>query len=213
MARLAPAKVRAAALSLLLLGACSSSDDWITVEGSAPLDRIVLSPSGEAAVHARPDVELRELVSMEPFLDMGLRPGMTAGEAESLLGEPDYVATESNGRDQVFGYRSTSGVVEIVKQHVSSEGSEVDRWFVRSQPEHCMDLIDRRIVRQLQDLERFPRAMRLLVGPEQTGVVSIYFEDEHSCSKIWWLAEDPGVDLPGGDRCRPGHRCLQLCAW
>lgn len=96
---------------------------------------------------------------------------------------------------EVFGYRSPSGTFEIVKQHVSSEGSEVDRWFVRSQPEHCMELIDPRIVRQLRDLERFPRAMRL-VGPEQTGLVSIYFEDEQSCSTIWWLAEGPGAE-PG----------------
>lgn len=191
MAHLAPTKVRVAALSLLLVGALACRGDWVTVDGSAPLDRIVVSPSGEAAVHAQPDVELQELVSIAPFLEMGIRPGMTAEEAESLLGAPDYVATEANGRDEVFGYRSSAGAVEIVKQHVSSEGSEVDRWFVRSQPEHCMELIDPRIVRQLRDLENFPRAMRLLVGPTQTGLVSIDFEDEESCSKIWWLAESP----------------------
>lgn len=191
MTDLASTKARVAALSLLVLGVLSCRGDWVTVDGSAPLDRIILSPSGEAAVHAQPDVELQELVSIEPFLKTGLRPGMTAEEAESLLGAPDYVTTENNGQDEVFGYRSSAGAVEIVKQHVSSEGSEVDRWFVRFQPEHCMELIDPRILWQLRDLERFPRAMRLLVGPAQTGLVSVDFEDEESCSRIWWLAESP----------------------
>jgi len=184
-------RVRVAAFSLLFVGVLSCSGEWVTVDATPPLDRIILSPSGEAAVYARPEVELQDLVSIRPFLEMGLRPGMTAEEAEALLGSPDYVATERNGQDEVFGYESPSGAFEIVKQHVSSEGSEVDRWFVRFQPRHCMELINPRILRQLRDLEPFPRAMRLLVGPDQTGVVSIYFEDERSCSKIWWLAESP----------------------
>jgi hypothetical protein len=178
----------------LFAGLLSCSGDWVTVDASAPLDRIILSPSGEAAVHARPEEELQELISIKPFLEMGLRPGMTGEEAEELLGPPDYVATERNGQDEVFGYRSPTGAFEVVKQHVSSEGSEVDRWFVRFQPVRCMDLIDPRVVEQLQDLDPFPRSMRLLVGPEQTGVVSIYFEGETSCSKIWWLAESPPSD-------------------
>lgn len=198
MTRLVPTRIRAAAaaaaLSLLLLGTISCSSEWITVEGKGPVDRIVLSPSGEAAVYAQPNVKLQELVAIDFFLGMGLRPGMTAKEAEALLGSPDYVTAERNGQDQVFGYRSSSGSLEIVRQHVSSEGREAVRWFLRAQPKNCMELIDPRIVQQLQDLEHFPGRMRLLVGPEQTGVVSIYFEDELSCSQIWWLAEEE----PGG---------------
>lgn len=191
MAHPALIRLQVAALLFLFAGVLSCSSEWVTVDATPPLDRIILSPSGEAAVHARPEVELQDLVSIRPFLEKGLRPGMTAEEAEALFGSPDYVSTERNGQDEVFGYESSSGVFEIVKQHVSSEGSEVDRWFVRIQPKQCMELINPGILSQLRDLEPFPRAMRLLVGPEQIAAVSIYFENERSCSEIWWLAESP----------------------
>jgi hypothetical protein len=192
MIHLAPInKVRAAALSLISIGVLSCSGEWVTVAANAPLDQIVLSPSGEASVHARPEVGLQELVFIRPFLEAGLRPGMTAEEAEAVLGAPDYIATERNGQDEVFGYESSAGAFEIVKQSVSSEGSEVDRWFLRHQPQDCMRMINPLILQQLRALERFPRQMRLLVGPDQIGLVSIEFEDEQSCSRIWWLGESP----------------------
>jgi len=143
-------------------------------------------------VHAQPEVELQDLVSIKPFLEEGLRPGMTSAEAATLLGPPDFITTERNGQDGVFGYEFAAGAFEIVKQHVSSERSEVDRWFLRYRPDNCMAMINPHVLQQLRALERFPRQITLLVGPDQVGLVSIDFEDEQTCSKIWWLEESPG---------------------
>lgn len=193
MAHSAPTKTRVAAISLLLVVGvmASCSGEWVTVAGTDPLDRMIISPSGEAFLHAQPEVELPELVSIRPFLEKGLRPGMTSSEAVTLLGPPDFIATERNGQDEVFGYDCAAGVFEIVKQHVASEGSEVDRWFLRHLPDDCMAMINPKILKQLRALERFPRQITVLVGPDQMGLVSIDFEDEQTCSKIWWLEEGP----------------------
>lgn len=189
MAHLAPSKHVVAALSLLVVGLMSCSGEWITVAATDPLDHIVISPLGEAFVHAKPGVELQELVSTEPFVEMGLRPGMTAKEAASLIGPPDFAITEQHGQVEVFGYRSSGGVFEIVKQHVASEGTEVDRWFLRYRPTECMKLVDPVLLGQLRSLQPFPEQATVFAEPNQEGVVKIEFESDRSCSKVWWLQE------------------------
>jgi len=174
-----------------LLGVLACTGDWVTVDAAAPLDRIVLSPLGEAFVHAQPGVELDELVSTAPFREKNLRPGMTADEVAAVLGEPDYLGRERGGSDEVFGFHAESGDFEVIKQHVSSEGTEVDRWFVRYRPRDCAPLVDPRLLRQIESLDSFPSKVTVLAGSDGEDAASLRFDEQHSCSAIWWLSAAP----------------------
>lgn len=191
IAHLTPAKAQLVALSLLFVGSTgiSCSGEWVRVAATAPLDHIIVSPSGEAFAHAQPGVELQTLVSVKPFRDMGLQPGMNAEEAAKLLGQPHFVATERNGQDEIFGYDYSMGAFEIVKQHVASEGTEVDRWFLRHRPEECMELLAPALLAELRKLETFPEQVTVFAEPNQEGVAKVEFEGDHSCSRVWWLQE------------------------
>ncbi len=179
--------------------------DFETIQASDPLIRIEFGPSGgflqrelpEAYLHAQPGVNLQELVPLQPFLENGLWPGMTVQDATSVLGQPDYTTTDYGGRDDVFGFKITRGTVEVVMQHVSSEGAEVDRWFLRYRPENCNSVVHPLVLQQLRALDRFPDAATVFADRDDSGVAKIEFTPERNCSRIWWLQRGETELEPG----------------
>jgi hypothetical protein len=184
-------KVTLPILALCLLGSAlvSCSPDPVTLAATHPLERIVISPV-ETLLYAESGVHLHELVSTEPFREKNLKPGMTAAEVAKILGEPDYLSEDREGRDGVFGFHAEMGDFEVVKQHVSSEGIEVDRWFLRYRPRDCTSLLDPRVLRQVQNLEPFPRRVTVFSGSGRRGTAILEFDEERTCSAVWWLQQD-----------------------
>jgi len=191
MMRPVRAKRCCVALTILLLGnaLASCSRDPVTLTATDPLDRIVIRPSGERLLYAQSGLKLRDIVSTEPFVEQGLRPGMTLTEVVRLLGKPDSLTHDRDGRDEVFGFEVSSGTFEVVKQHVSSEGAEVDRWFLRYRPQDCAALVDPRLFDQVRNLKPFPHEVALFAGPDHEEVAVLELDDERTCTTIWWLRE------------------------
>jgi hypothetical protein len=191
MIRPVPANRFLVALTILLLGnsLVSCSAEPVTLAASEPLERIVLRPPDETLLYARPGLKLSDIVSTEPFVERGLRPGMSVTQVVRLLGQPDFLTHDRDGRDQVFGFESASGAFEVVKQHVSSEGAEVDRWFLRYRPKNCEALVDPRLLDQVRNLEPFPDEVTLFAGPDREQVAVLGFDDERTCTTIWWLRD------------------------
>lgn len=179
-------------LALGASAACSSEESRVVAR--APLDYIEVNSLGEAWVHTEPRTDLEELVSVEPLRTAGLYPGITAEEAETLLGATDFVTTEHSGRDQIFGYHSSGDTLEIVKQHVASEGFEGDRWFLRYRPSNCIERVSPLLLEQLQSLlNPFPSSVAVVGEPiDQEGLIKIEFRNRNSCSQIWWLSDGIG---------------------
>ena len=178
-------------LSVCLFGSAlaSCSPNPVTLTAEKPLERIVVSQI-ETLLYAEPGTHLSDLISIEPFRTKNLRPGMTAREVEKFLGAPDYRSKERKGRDEVFGFHTKSGAIELIKQHVASEGVAIDRWFLRHRPQDCAPLVDPRLLRQVQDLEPFPREVILFSGLDRRGMAILEFNKERACTAIWWLQQD-----------------------
>lgn len=189
---LAPApKSSFAALVLCILGStlASCSPDPVKLTATEPLELIVISHV-ETLLYTESGVSLDDVVSTEPFQRNNLRPGMTATEVAAILGEPDYLDEERQGRDEVFGFQTEDGNFEVIKQHVSSEGVEVDRWFLRYRPRDCASLVDPRLLEQVQNLEPVPSEVTVFSGLGRKGKAILEFDQEHACSAIWWLQQD-----------------------
>lgn len=196
MLALAP-RSRFAALALCILGAvlASCNPEPVTLTATAPLERIVTSER-ETLLYAESGVRLDEVVSTEPFRQENLRPGMTVTEVAAILGEPDYLDDHRQGRDEVFGFETEEGNFEVIKQHVSSEGSEVDRWFLRYRPRDCASLVDPRLLEQLQNLGHTPSEVTVFSGLGRKGKAILEFDEEPACSAIWWLQQDEAESGP-----------------
>lgn len=74
-----------------------------------------------------------------------------------------------------------------MKQHVSSEGAELDRWFLRYRPQDCAALLDPRLHDQVRNLEPFPDEVTLFAGCDHEEVAVLEFNAERTCTTIWWL--------------------------
>lgn len=119
---------------LMLFGILSCAccgGKYIVLQAEHPLSQVRIHSSGEVVIEPGEGIGLSDLVDLKPFRDLGLRPGQPIEEVEGLLGPPETFGYSREGRDEVFGYERDFGTIEIVKQHVSSEGTEVDRWFLR----------------------------------------------------------------------------------
>lgn len=171
------------------IGLMSCSSDPVTLTADRPLDRIVTSRT-ETLLYVESGVPLDDVISMEPFRMKGLKPGMTLMEVAALMGEPDYLDEHRQGRDEVFGFESEDGDFEVIKQHVSSEGKEVDRWFLRYRPRECFKLVDPRLLKQVKDLDFVPKRVTVFSGLGRRGKAVLEFDQDRSCSAIWWLQQD-----------------------
>jgi hypothetical protein len=179
------------ALMLCTLGIAlaSCSSDSVTLTADRPLERIVVSRT-ETLLYVESGIPLDDVVSMEPFRKKGLKPGMALTEVVAILGEPDYLDEHRQGRDDVFGFESEDGDFEVIKQHVSSEGVEVDRWFLRYRPRECSSLVDPRLLNQVKNLKLIPHRVTVFSGLGRKGKAVLEFDQGHGCSAIWWLQQD-----------------------
>lgn len=102
MVRPVPASRCCVALTTLLLGIAlaSCSADPVTLTATDPLGRIVSRPPDETLLYAQAGLKLRDILSTEPFVEQGLRPGMTVTEVVGLLGEPDFLTHDRDGRER-----------------------------------------------------------------------------------------------------------------
>lgn len=145
-------------------------------------------------------MRLNDLVSMDPFRENNLKPGMTATEVAAILGRPDYLHGGRQGGDEIFGFQTDDGDFEVLKQHVSSEGVEVDPWFLRYRPRDCASLVNPRLLKQIQNLEPRPREVTVFSGFDRRGKAIIELDEVQACSAIWWLQKMASrlSDAPAG---------------
>lgn len=151
-----------------------------------PLSKVIIRPSGEVTVYAAEGTALEDLINLDTFLELGLKPGMTITEVEALLGKPDVIDDDRGGRDVVYAYRTSTGRIEIVRQHVSSEGAEVDRWFLRIRPSFGKELVHPLILKYSPPRSGWAESILVLAGPEYSSVGKLEFH-EGRLRLIWWL--------------------------
>lgn len=172
--------------ALLLLLGCQNHEST-TLPADYPLEKIIVRPSGRTLFYAAPSVSLEDLVDLSPLIDRGLQPGTNLRRIEARLGSPDYQTTDRQGRDDVYGYEVPEGLVEIVKQHVSSEGLETDRWFLRYRPAAGNSALHDTIVSYVTHVNPKPTEISVLAGPNRKSVVGLDFEGD-TVTLIWWQA-------------------------
>ena len=179
--------ILATLLISMILCACSSKDVEIPLE--YPLSNLKLT-SREAVLVASPGVELEELLDLKTFRQDGVWPGITIDEAISILGEPDSIFSENGNRDLVHSYQRHSGDLQIVRQRVTSEGPELDRWFVRFQPhtEELKLLVSSAILGTMGHLNENIVRIRLVDGLQKRSMASLHLRSG-KISQIWWLSD------------------------
>lgn len=139
-------------------------------------------------INAAAEVELNELVNLQPFVQAGVRPGQSLEEVEPKLGVPDAMTTDREGRDDVFRYYRESGTIDLVRQHVSSEGAEVDRWFIRFRPAAGVAVAHPDVLAHQPPRGGWTESILILAGPDRGSVAKLEFEDGE-LAYLWWLAD------------------------
>jgi hypothetical protein len=171
--------------------ACFNGDLPAERELSHPLRSLRFHSKDEVFVGAAPNVSLSRLVGLSAF--DGLRPGITAEEAQAIVGPPQRVYQQYGGRDTVYAFPRQAGVVEIFKQAVDSEGFEGFRWFLRWRP-----------------VDRNPRSHLsselLAVLPDLAVITSLHIDSEDGkvtvelddglVSAILWLRQGTVEQVP-----------------
>lgn len=153
-----------------------------------PLNEVVFLRSGDIYIYTDEEVELADLIDMTPFLELEFWPGISADEATALQGPPAVIGTTRRGRDKVYGYTSTLGTVEIVEQHVSSEGTEAVRWFLRLHLKPEIDesaLIDKSILTYRPSGCTGRERTIIFSGKDHESAVALEFADRE-LTYLWW---------------------------
>lgn len=171
---------------LLTIPSCSSRTKEL--EADYPFDRIAIY-SREILFVASSGVKLENLVSVKCFQDAGLWPGISADEAIAIMGRsPQRIFLENAQRDAVYGFTTECGELQIVKQKVSSEGIDSERWFLRLRPfGHSRDLVAAEILKILEENEIEVPRLRLIDGTVDSRAASLYFEGSE-LKYLWWLS-------------------------
>jgi hypothetical protein len=157
----------------------------------APLTKISHFGGNDFFIEARHGVLLADLVDLEAFQD--LKPGMSFDQVREVLGEPQFAFQEYR-RDDVLAFSTRfDGRIEVVRQTVSSEGYEGERWFLRFgllQP--CAPCYVKPPIWDVVPVQ--PERLSLSVSTDDGQVVLDL--EEKRLVRIWWLGDGPEEEAP-----------------
>lgn len=133
-----------AGLGCILLISCVALIAWaITrpgpnvqqIKSGYPFKWVTLRGENESFfVHAAEGTKISDFYDMNLF--DGFHPGMTAGQAVDLHGEPAYRRMEYLGQDRVYGFIKDDVAIEVICRKEYPSDGDVFRlqWFVRAKP-------------------------------------------------------------------------------
>jgi hypothetical protein len=154
---------------------------------SAPLDKIRRHGENEYFIASLPGVALSDLVDLAMFHE--LAPGFSFDQVEAILGPP-LLVFKSDRRDDGSAFASSfEGRIEVVRQVVSSEGYEGERWFVRFTPRvPCSPCYIKRSI--WQAIPDSSEGTSIYVSADN-GQVKLEIDEKKRLVRIWWLDDGP----------------------
>ena len=177
-----------ASLLMLITAIVAGTGKVTKIEPQYPFEDIRLNSLGEVYIKAEKGVDIRGLFNLMAFEEVGLTPGADLESTVALIGEPSEIFSEHSGRDQVYQFDTRHGKIQLASQFVSSEGAEVERWFLRLRVESNRDV--------LSDPSTFHYILSAMEGSAdiQVGIVLPQAETvkieviDNSVKYLWWLS-------------------------